>query len=139
MNSGRPQPVFYLSTMSHQEHTALYEESHLAVLRLLEQNPNLSQRELAEELGISVGKTNYCIKALVDKGLLKINNFRNNKNKMGYAYLLTPAGITKKTELTVKFLQRKVLEYEVLQKEIATLRTELAQSAQHNQALEPKS
>ena len=125
--------------MSHQEHTALYEESHLAVLRLLEQNPNLSQRELAEELGISVGKTNYCIKALVDKGLLKINNFRNNKNKMGYAYLLTPAGITKKTELTVKFLQRKVLEYEVLQKEIATLRTELAQSAQHNQALEPKS
>lgn len=125
--------------MSHQDHTALYEESHLAVLRLLEQNPNLSQRELAEALGISVGKTNYCIKALVDKGLLKINNFRNNKNKMGYAYLLTPAGITKKTELTVKFLQRKVLEYEVLQKEIATLRTELAQSAQHNQALEPKS
>jgi len=124
--------------MSHQDHTALYEESHLAVLRLLEQNPNLSQRELAEALGISVGKTNYCIKALVDKGLLKINNFRNNKNKMGYAYLLTPAGIAKKTELTVKFLQRKVLEYEVLQKEIAALKTELAQSAQPNQALEPK-
>ena len=111
--------------MSHQEHTALYEESHLAVLRLLEQNPNLSQRELAEELGISVGKTNYCIKALVDKGLLKINNFRNNKNKMSYAYLLTPAGITKKTELTVKFLQRKVLEYEVLKKEIDLLEKEL--------------
>src|SRR5690606_6883565 len=124
--------------MSHQDHTALYEESHLAVLRLLEQNPNLSQRELAEALGISVGKTNYCIKALVDKGLLKINNFRNNKNKMSYAYLLTPAGIAKKTELTVKFLQRKVLEYEVLQKEIAALKTELAQSAQPNQALEPK-
>lgn len=124
--------------MSHQDHTALYEESHLAVLRLLEQNPNLSQRELAEALGISVGKTNYCIKALVDKGLLKINNFRNNKNKMSYAYLLTPAGIAKKTELTVKFLQRKVLEYEVLQREITALKTELAQSTQPNQALEPK-
>ena len=111
--------------MSHQDHTALYEESHLAVLRLLEQNPNLSQRELAEALGISVGKTNYCIKALVDKGLLKINNFRNNKNKMSYAYLLTPAGIAKKTELTVKFLQRKVVEYETLRTEIQLLKEDL--------------
>ena len=111
--------------MSHQDHTALYEESHLALLRLLEQNPSLSQRELAEALGISVGKTNDSIKALVDKGLLKINNFRNNKNKMSYAYLLTPAGIAKKTELTVRFLQRKVLEYEVLQKEIMVLKREL--------------
>ncbi|MCQ9618245.1 MarR family EPS-associated transcriptional regulator [Paenalcaligenes niemegkensis] len=115
--------------MKRPEYTALYEESHLEVLRVLEQNPHLSQRELAEELGISVGKTNYCIKALVDKGLLKINNFRNNKNKSGYVYLLTPAGIAKKTELTVKFLQRKMREYEILQKEIAALKTELERTS----------
>ena len=106
---------------------AVQEESHLKVLRLLEQNPNLSQRELAEELGISVGKTNYCIKALVDKGLVKINNFRNNKNKKVYAYLLTPAGITQRTELTMQFLHRKLQEYETLQTEIASLQRELQQ------------
>lgn len=106
---------------------AVQEESHLKVLRLLEQNPNLSQRELAEALGISVGKTNYCIKALVDKGLVKINNFRNNKNKKVYAYLLTPAGITQRTELTIQFLHRKLQEYEALQTEIVSLQQELQQ------------
>ena len=113
--------------MPRNEYNALYEESHLAVLRLLEQNPHLSQRELAEELGISVGKTNYCIKALVDKGLIKINNFRNNKNKIGYAYLLTPAGIAAKSELTLKFLQRKIQEYKILHEEIESLKDELQQ------------
>ena len=107
--------------------SAVQTESHLKVLRLLEQNPNLSQRELAEALGISVGKTNYCIKALVDKGLVKINNFRNNKNKKVYAYLLTPAGITQRTELTIQFLHRKLQEYEALQTEIVSLQRELQQ------------
>ena len=113
--------------MQNSEQTVLHEESHLKVLRLLEQNPHLSQRELAQSLGVSVGKVNYCVKALVDKGVIKINNFRNNKNKSVYVYLLTPAGIAKRTELTVKFLQRKMHEYELLQQEIKILQAELRQ------------
>lgn len=111
--------------MQQKPNAVVQEESHLKVLRLLEQDPNLSQRELAEVLGISVGKTNYCIKALVDKGLLKINNFRTHKHKRAYAYLLTPAGIAKKTELTMRFLHRKVQEYDALQTEIALLQADL--------------
>ncbi|MGG4605768.1 MarR family EPS-associated transcriptional regulator [Paenalcaligenes sp. Me131] len=111
--------------MLNTENSAVQEESHLKVLRLLEKNPTLSQRELADALGISVGKTNYCIKALVDKGLVKINNFRNNKNKLVYAYLLTPIGISERTELTIKFLKRKMNEYETLKAEIESLQADL--------------
>ncbi|NYT84343.1 MarR family EPS-associated transcriptional regulator [Pollutimonas harenae] len=110
----------------------LHEESHLKVLRLLESNPGLSQRDLADELGVSLGKTNYCIKALLNKGLLKMQNFRNSQNKLAYAYLLTPAGIAAKAELTARFLKYKVIEYENLHKEIETLRRELAQTAVDN-------
>ena len=107
--------------------SSLYEESHLKVLRLLESNPQLSQRELAEELGVSVGKVNYCLNALIDKGLVKIQNFKNNKNKKVYAYLLTPKGIAEKAEMTIQFLQRKMVEYELLRDEIETLQKDLKQ------------
>lgn len=103
----------------------IQEDSHLNVLRLLQANPQLSQRELAEALGVSVGKTNYCIRALVDKGLLKMKNFRNSQNKLAYAYLLTPAGITAKAELTARFLKRRLAEYEELKEEIEQLQGEL--------------
>lgn len=101
------------------------DEHHLKVLRLLEANPDMSQRELADALGISLGKTNYCVRALVDKGLLKMNNFRNSQNKLAYAYLLTPVGIAAKADLTARFLKRRLVEYESLKKEIDDLKREL--------------
>ncbi|NYT64533.1 MarR family EPS-associated transcriptional regulator [Alcaligenaceae bacterium] len=104
----------------------LTDESHLKVLRLLESNPDLSQRELARALGVSLGKTNYCVRALLDKGLLKMKNFRNSQNKLGYTYLLTSAGLTAKTDLTRRFLRQKQLEYEVLKLEIEQLQREAA-------------
>ena len=110
--------------------SSLYEESHLKVLRLLESNPQLSQRELADALGVSVGKVNYCLNALIDKGLVKIQNFRNNKNKRVYAYLLTPKGIAGKTEMTMQFLQRKMVEYELLKEEIEQLQQDLSAKKQ---------
>ena len=107
-----------------------YEESHLKVLRLLESDPGLSQRDLSKALGISLGKTNYCMRALLDKGLIKMQNFRNSENKLGYAYLLTPAGIAAKAELTRNFLNIKMQEYEALRMEIEILRTELNSETQ---------
>src|SRR5690554_1545671 len=102
----------------------LRDESHLKALRLLEANPSLSQRELSEALGVSLGKTNYCIRALLDKGLIKMQNFRNSQNKLAYAYLLTPAGIAAKAELTRNFLKIKMREYEALKREIEQLQSE---------------
>src|SRR5690606_5368607 len=101
-----------------------YEESHLKVLRLLESDPGLSQRDLSQALGISLGKTNYCMRALLDKGLIKMQNFRNSENKLGYAYLLTPAGIAAKADLTRSFLKIKMREYEALEREIEQLQRE---------------
>lgn len=86
----------------------------------------MSQRDLSEALGVSLGKTNYCIKALLDKGLIKMLNFRSNKNKLAYAYLLTPAGVEEKACITVRFLKYKVQEYERLRVEIVELRREAA-------------
>lgn len=106
----------------------LHDENHLKVLRQLEANPSISQRELAETLGISLGKANYCLKALIDKGWVKAQNFKNSRNKLGYVYLLTPSGIAQKAELTVHFLRRKVKEYEALEGEIAQLEKELVDS-----------
>ena len=99
-----------------------YQEAHFRVLCLLELNPQMNQRELSAAAGVSLGKTNYCVKALLEKGLIKVQNFKNNKRKMAYAYLLTPAGIAEKTLLTHKFLQRKLEEYELLEKEIELLK-----------------
>ena len=97
----------------------------LALLRLLEEQPELSQRELSVALGLSLGKTHYVLHALLDKGLVKVRNFRRNDNKMAYAYLLTPAGLSEKVNLTRRFLARKEAEFEQLQAAIATLRAEL--------------
>jgi EPS-associated MarR family transcriptional regulator len=91
---------------------------HFNVLRKIQRNPESSQRELAEELGFSLGKLNYCIKALQSKGLLKIENFKKNPNKLNYFYVLTPKGITEKTKLTVNFMKRKMKEYDELKKEL---------------------
>jgi len=100
-------------------------ETHLKLLRLLEENPDVTQRELAKELGISLGKANYCLKALINKGLIKAKNFKNSANKRAYLYVLTPQGIEAKARISVRFLQRKMEEYEALRKEIEQLKTEL--------------
>lgn len=109
--------------------TTVQEESHLKVLRLLESNPHMNQRDLAEALGVSLGKTNYCVRALLDNGLIKMRNFRNSQNKRAYAYLLTPAGIAAKAELTARFLKFKMAEFEGLQNEIKLLMQDLNESA----------
>lgn len=103
-------------------------EMHYRIMKVLEENPNLSQRELARALGISVGKINYCLAALIDKGWIKARNFRHSNNKLGYAYLLTPRGIREKAALTVDFLRRKVAEYQALEQEIAQLRRVVEES-----------
>jgi len=91
---------------------------HFNVLRKIQSKPNSTQRELAEELEFSLGKLNYCLKALKNKGLVKIDNFKKNKNKLNYIYVLTPKGISEKTKLTINFMARKMKEYEELKKEI---------------------
>ena len=101
------------------------EDTHLRLLRLLEFKPELSQRDLARELGTSLGKTNYCLNALIDKGLVKVRNFRNSQNKLGYAYLLTPRGLESKAAITLQFLRRKMAEYEELKREIEVLQREV--------------
>ncbi|MEX0387227.1 MarR family EPS-associated transcriptional regulator [Spiribacter onubensis] len=101
----------------------------LRALQALETDPNLSQRALARELGVSLGKTNYCLHALMDKGLVKLQNFQHNPRKIRYAYLLTPQGIEEKTRMTWRFLRRKEAEYEALQAEIAELRRRVAADA----------
>ena len=105
--------------------SSLHEENHLKVLRLLELNPNMNQRDLADALGVSLGKTNYCLKALLDKGFIKMQRFRKSQRKLAYAYLLTPVGIAEKAGLTARFLERKVAEYESLKVEIEALRFEV--------------
>ena len=104
------------------------EERQLDALRLLETNPEMTQRELAEALGVSLGAANYCLKALVEKGWLKLENFQSNPNKLGYLYLLTPMGIAAKTALTARFLKRKLAEYEALEAEIEQLKSEVRQA-----------
>ncbi len=93
-------------------------QDHLDVLRKISKKPKVSQRTLANELGFSLGKLNYCLNALKKKGLVKIKNFKNNKNKINYIYILTPKGIAKKSLLTVNFMKRKMKEYEELKKEL---------------------
>ena len=103
------------------------EDIHFRLLRLLEARPDLSQRDLARELGASLGKINYCLNALIDKGLVKARNFRNSRNKLGYAYLLTPRGIERKATIAVQFLKRKMAEYETLRSEIEQLQREIGE------------
>jgi EPS-associated MarR family transcriptional regulator len=117
----------------------LSDEYRYKILKSLEANPEISQRELAGELGISLGRVNYCIQALIEKGLVKANNFRNSKNKKGYAYLLTPRGIEDKAKITVQFLKIKIAEHEALTKEIKSLRQEAGQvQARQQNGASPK-
>ena len=102
----------------------LQEDTTFRVLRLLEREPDISQRELADRLGLSLGGLNYCLKALMDKGLVKLENFSKSRHKFGYVYILTPAGLTEKALLTGRFLKRKMREYESLKAEIEDLRRE---------------
>ena len=94
-------------------------QDQLNVMRKIGENPNLNQRDLAEELGFSLGKLNYCLKELKVKGFVKMNNFKKSKNKIKYIYVLTPGGIAAKTKLTINFMKRKMQEYDELKKEIA--------------------
>lgn len=102
------------------------DSSILHVLRLLEASPALTQREMAREMGISLGKANYCLRALLGKGFVKVQNFRNSPNKRGYVYLLTPEGVAAKASLTRDFLARKIEEYDALKLEIERLQRESA-------------
>jgi EPS-associated MarR family transcriptional regulator len=102
----------------------LQEDTYYRVMRILQNNPDLTQRELARQLGISVGGLNYCLKALMEKGWVKMNNFAHSKNKFGYVYVLTPHGMAQKAALTHRFLQRKMQEYEALRAEIEALKAE---------------
>jgi EPS-associated MarR family transcriptional regulator len=102
------------------------DELKLRVMRALESNPNMSQRDLAKHLGVSLGGINYCVKALTDIGWIKAGNFARNNDKRVYAYLLTPKGIAEKAALTTRFLRRKMDEYDALKAEIAQLQAELA-------------
>jgi EPS-associated MarR family transcriptional regulator len=99
-----------------------------SLLKTLEENPGLSQRDLAKRTGVSLGKVNFCLKALIAKGCLKVSNFRNNENKLAYAYLLTPQGFEQKTRMTLEFLQIKTMEYERLRAEIKELQREAKQN-----------
>jgi EPS-associated MarR family transcriptional regulator len=99
----------------------IQDEARFQILRLLHGNPELTQRELGERVGVSLGAVNYCLKALIERGLVKAGNFTTSPNKLGYAYVLTPAGIAEKTMLTGRFLARKKAEYEALRVEIDCL------------------
>jgi len=102
----------------------LEEELHYKILKALEENPELSQRELAGKMNLSLGKINFCVNALMEKGWIKVRNFKNSKNKLAYLYILTPSGIEGKARLTRDFLHRKMLEYDLLTREIAELQIE---------------
>lgn len=104
--------------------TQTQEDYYFRVLRALNENPDLTQRELAQKLGVSVGSLNYCLKALIKKGWVKMQNFSQSKNKFGYVYILTPGGMAEKAALTGNFLKRKLVEYEALKAEIEYLHTE---------------
>ena len=106
----------------------LTDEYRYKILKILATNPEISQRDLAKKLDISLGRVNFCLKALIEKGLLKASNFRNNQNKMAYMYLLTPQGLEEKTVITARFLKLKLQEHAKLQAEIEELRSESNQS-----------
>jgi EPS-associated MarR family transcriptional regulator len=101
----------------------------LQVLKLLQANPSLSQRQLAAEMGVSLGKANYCLRALVEKGLVKLGNFSKNPNKGKYAYILTPAGLEEKTRIALDFLKRKEAEFEAIRSEIEVLKGDLGDTS----------
>ncbi|RYE43051.1 MAG: MarR family EPS-associated transcriptional regulator [Hyphomicrobiales bacterium] len=110
------------------------DDLHFRVLRMLEEQPDLSERELARRLGVSNGKLHYCMKALMETGLVKLGNFARSTHRLGYAYLLTPAGISRKAGLAAEFLARKMAEYEALHAEITALQAEVAREGRRSLA-----
>lgn len=109
----------------------LDDEMSYKLLKLLEENPDISQRQLAEEMGVSLGKVNYCLKALVQVGLIKMSNFARSNNKIGYAYILTPKGLVEKAKVTKRFLAKKLLQYKLLSEEITELKKEVNRTHVH--------
>ena len=109
------------------------DETHVRVMRILQENPDLTQRELAQKLGISIGGLNYCLNALIDKGFVKVSNFQQSKNKFKYVYLLTPQGFAEKVSMTSRFLKRKMDEYDALKGEIEALKTEVGEEQGNSQ------
>jgi EPS-associated MarR family transcriptional regulator len=105
----------------------IQEEARFQILRLLHEDPSLSQRDLGERVGVSLGAVNYCLKALIERGLVKAVNFSVSQNKLGYSYLLTPSGVAEKARLTSRFLARKKAEYDALRVEIETLSREVTE------------
>lgn len=106
------------------------------IFKAIEENPEINQRTLAVQLGVSLGKANFCLQALMDKGWVKAQNFRNSKNKVAYAYLLTPSGIREKAKLTVRYLQIKMQEYELLKQEIEELTKEVELNMNSSQLIQ---
>jgi EPS-associated MarR family transcriptional regulator len=109
---------------------SLSEDVHFRVLRALNESPEMSQRQIAKDLGVSLGVVNFCVQALVEKGQIKIKNFRSSSNKLRYAYVLTPSGVAQRVQLTASFLKRKIAEYEALKAEIAAVESELQDTEQ---------
>ena len=101
------------------------EQNQYQILKSLEQDPNFTQRQLSNDLGVSLGKINYCLKSLIEKGFIKVNNFKNSDNKIQYSYLLTPKGIEEKAKLTLDFIRIKTQEYDILKQEIESLKQEV--------------
>jgi EPS-associated MarR family transcriptional regulator len=112
----------------------LTDEYRYRILKILETNPSASQRQIARELGISVGKVNYCLRALIEKGLIKVSNFQKSRGKSAYLYLLTPNGIREKARVTLRFLRLKLNEHELLQQELSELRLEASRLAERDRA-----
>jgi EPS-associated MarR family transcriptional regulator len=107
----------------------IQEDTYFRVLRILQDRPDVTQREIAQMIGVSTSGMNYCLNALIDKGWVKVQNFSESKNKFGYVYLLTPSGVAKKASLTGSFLQRKLKEYEEIKAEIESLRFEKSEES----------
>ena len=125
-------PYFAVACLKHlpnplmtSRRSRLQEDTYFRVLRILQDRPDVTQREIAQLLGVSTSGLNYCLNALIDKGWVKVHNFSKSKNKFGYVYLLTPSGIAEKAALTGRFLQRKLLEYEAMRAEIESLSEEI--------------
>ena len=116
----------------------LTDRKRLALLKLLQGQPQMSQRDLAQAMGVSLGKANYCLKALIERGLVKFETFRKNPDKRQYAYMLTPAGIEEKSRITMAFLRHKIVEYEALKKEVELLRDDLKSGRIRTDILPPK-
>jgi EPS-associated MarR family transcriptional regulator len=114
-----------VNTAAVSRQSKIQEDTYFRVMRLLQEHPDMSQRDLADKVGISLGALNYCLKALMEKGFVKLDNFQNSRHKFKYVYILTPAGMAQKMAMTGRFLKRKMDEYEALKAEVEALRREI--------------